>query len=88
MKRDANVRRSGLFGSYATGRYGPGSDLDILLIIRESTEPRWFMRTSAIDTAGLQVGADLFIYTEEESRRLEAESPWYRHILKEIIWFA
>jgi hypothetical protein len=54
------VRKLGLFGSYATGRYAPGSDIDPLVIVAESDEPRWFMRGTAFDIAGLSVGADPF----------------------------
>lgn len=87
--RESNphVRRIGLFGSYAKGTYGPGSDLDIILIMDASTEPRWFMRSAAIDTAGLGVGADLFIYTESEMARMQKTSGWFRHIMEEALWF-
>ncbi|MGA2977498.1 MAG: nucleotidyltransferase domain-containing protein [Spirochaetia bacterium] len=87
--RESNphVRRIGLFGSYAKGTYSPGSDLDIILIMDASTEPRWFMRSAAIDTMGLGIGADLFIYTESEMARMEKTSGWFRHIMEEALWF-
>lgn len=84
--RDAQLRRVGLFGSYATGKYGPGSDLDILMIVGSSPEKTWFLRSSGIDVSGLSVGADLFVYTEEEAREMERESAWFRHIVSEMIW--
>ena len=85
-RRDANVLRVGLFGSYATGAYGPGSDLDILVIVRSSGEPRWFMRSSSVDVAALSVGADLFVYTEPEAGQMRRDSAWFRHVLGEMIW--
>jgi len=84
--RDARLRRVGLFGSYATGTYGPGSDLDILMIVESSPERTWFLRSSGVDLSGLSVGPDLFVYTEDEAQAMERESPWFRHILSETIW--
>ena len=79
--------RVGLFGSYASGRYAPGSDLDLLLLVTDSQESVWFMRSKDFDTAGLSVGADLFVYTEAEAMRLKESSAWFRHILGEVVWF-
>ncbi len=88
QRRDDNVVRVGLFGSYATGTYGPGSDLDILLIIRSSSEPRWFMRASGVGASGLSVGADLFVCTEAESEQMRERSAWFRRVLGEALWMA
>lgn len=84
---DPRLQRIGLFGSYATGRYGPGSDLDLLLIVESSPQKTWFLRTAEVDVSGLSVGADLFVYTREEARSLEQESAWFRHILSQMVWF-
>lgn len=83
---DPRLQRIGLFGSYATGRYGPGSDLDLLLIVESSPQKTWFLRTAEVDVSGLSVGADLFVYTREEARSLEQESAWFRHILSQMVW--
>ena len=83
---DPEVVRLGLFGSYATGKYVPGSDVDLLILVRKSGEPRWYLRSSDFDASEFPVAADLFVYTLEEAGRMEASSPWFRHILSEIIW--
>jgi predicted nucleotidyltransferase len=80
------INRIGLFGSYAKGTFAPGSDIDILILVRESVEPRWFMRAAGFDTLRLSVGADLFVYTEAEAMRMRESSSWFRHILQEIVW--
>ena len=85
-QRHPELIRVGLFGSYARGDYAPGSDIDLLLIIRESNEPRWFMRSAAFDTSDLPVGADVFVYTEAEIERMSRDSLWLRRILEEIVW--
>jgi uncharacterized protein len=80
------ILRVGLFGSYAKGSFAPGSDIDLLLLVKESAERRWFMRSAVFDTTRLSVGADLFVYTEAEAKRMQETSSWFRHILKEIVW--
>jgi hypothetical protein len=62
------------------------SDLDILVIVERSDEPRWFMRAWALETSGLSVGADLFVYTAEEARLMETKSAWFGHVLGETMW--
>jgi predicted nucleotidyltransferase len=61
-----------LFGSLARGDARPGSDADIVIVLRESRLP--FMARGAELAnafAGVGVGCDLLVYTEEEWRHLE-----------------
>lgn len=85
-KNDRRCLTIGLFGSYATGRYGPGSDLDILMIVESSPQKIWFLRAADVDVSGLSIGADLFVYTNEEAITMERESAWFRHILPQMVW--
>jgi hypothetical protein len=62
------------------------NDLDILILVRDSPEPRWFMRAAAYDTGGLSVGADVFVYTEAEAARMGESGGWMRGILREAVW--
>ena len=84
--RHPEVECVGLFGSYARGDHAPGSDVDILLLVRQCEQPRWFLRSLAYDTASLPVGVDLLVYTEEEARRLSAQSKWFQRVLSEVVW--
>lgn len=63
-----------LFGSLARGTAGPGSDADILIVLRDSTRP--FLDRIA-DYAryltGAGLGCDLFPYTVAELERLRHE---------------
>lgn len=86
QRRHPEVQRIGLFGSYARGHYAPGSDADILVLVRHCEQPQWFLRPLAYDTSSLPVGADLLVYTEEEAGRLSDSSCWFGRILSEVVW--
>lgn len=79
------VIRSGYFGSYARGDWGPGSDLDIVMVVERSDEP--FERRSARwDTTRLPVPADLLVYTREEWERLSRTRAFHRRVKQEAVW--
>jgi len=65
------VLRVGCFGSLATGGWGVGSDVDLVLIVETSDQPP-ARRSLAFDTLALPVSADLLVYTAEEWSRLIA----------------
>lgn len=72
QERD-DVLRIGYFGSYASGDWGVGSDLDLVVVIEESAE-RFVGRAAQWDTTSLPVPADLLVYTDTEWRSIEASS--------------
>jgi len=85
MKRHPEIIKIGLFGSYARGDYGVGSDLDLLIVVREEKEPI-LRRALKYDTARLPLSAEVWVYLEEELETLK-ETRFYREVLeKEIIW--
>ena len=95
LKRWASVIRRkkpvitavGYFGSYATNRYSPGSDLDVLVILSESPYYRFFDRIPEFYPKSFPVGMDLFIYTEDEIKKMKSDAnPWINHLLNEIRW--
>ncbi len=80
------VEKVGLFGSYATETFGPASDVDLLIILRQSSK-RFLDRIPDYLPENLSVSCDVFPYTNEEIKRMTQEGmPWIRHILKEVIW--
>lgn len=81
---DPNVVRVGYFGSYARGDWGPGSDLDIIMIVRRSEEP-FERRPARWDLTELPVPADLLVYTADEWEAL-SQRRVYRQITQEAIW--
>ena len=66
-----------LFGSLAEGTAVPGSDADLLIVLRDHPQPRWFDRipqyASAFDEIDLPV--EIFPYTLAELAQLESNRP-------------
>ncbi len=80
------VEKVGLFGSYATDTYGPASDVDLLIILRQS-DKRFRDRIPDFIPDNLSVSCDCFPYTTDEIEKMKRQdNPWIRHILKEAVW--
>jgi len=85
--RKPEILAVGYFGSYATNRYVPGSDLDVIVILAHSLHSRFFDRTPELYPESFPVGVDVFAYTVEEIRRMKDDSSgWIRHVLNEAVW--
>lgn len=63
--RRADLLRVGYFGSYARGDAGIGSDLDLVIVVADST-PDVARRALEWDTTDLPVPADVLVYTAAE----------------------
>jgi len=63
------VTRVGCFGSLAKGTWGVGSDVDLVVIVDQSSQPV-YRRALEFDTSTLPVAADVLVYTTEEWRRM------------------
>jgi len=75
------IERAIWFGSWVTGQPGPGSDVDLCLIVGASDKPAR-ERTAALLPVGFPVGIDLFVYTRAEWERLSETHPsWYAAII-------
>ncbi len=68
-RKHAGLRRLGYFGSYASGNWGVGSDLDLIAIVANASEP-FERRNLTWNLESLPVPTDLLVYTEEEWKRL------------------
>jgi len=80
------VERVGYFGSYANDTYGPASDVDLLIILRQS-DKRFLDRIPDYIAENLSVACDCFPYTNRELEKMKQEKhPWICHILKEVVW--
>ena len=80
------VERVGYFGSYANDTYGPASDVDLLIILRQS-DKRFLDRIPDFLTDNLSICCDVFPYTSEEIEKMQGQNnPWIRHVLGEAVW--
>lgn len=68
------------FGSWVSGTPGPGSDVDLCLVLSQS-DKRFRERIPDYLPGAFPVGLDLFPYTEDELERLLTESPGWREAL-------
>lgn len=65
--RDRRVLRTGCFGSYARGDAGVGSDLDLVVVVRDGEG------SSLFDVSRLPVPADVVVFEEARWTELSAE---------------
>jgi predicted nucleotidyltransferase len=80
------VLRLGYFGSYARGDWGVGSDLDLIAIIAETSDP-FERRLLKWDLTGLPVPADLVVYTRQEWEDFQNKDTKFARMLRdETIW--
>jgi predicted nucleotidyltransferase len=86
VRRRPHVKRLGYFGSYASGRWGVGSDLDLVAVVTSAGEP-FERRALAWDLNAIPVPAEILVYTEEEWTRLLHEGGRFAQMLmRETVW--
>lgn len=76
----------GYFGSYARNDWGPGSDLDLIVVVDDSPLPfgKRSLGTSILD---LPVGVDLLVYTLGEFRDTgKQQTTFPDHLAREVVW--
>lgn len=88
LARDARVLAVGLFGSLARRQALPSSDADVLIVLKEHPQPRWFDRIAEYADAFAETSLHVepFVYTREELQRMHARaSSFLRTILRDVI---
>ncbi len=80
--------RLGYFGSYATGHWGVGSDVDLVAVVAETGADRPFHeRGRDWDLTGLPVPAEILVYTAQEWRELLARGDRFAGVMaSEVVW--
>jgi len=80
------LRRLAYFGSYARGDWGVGSDLDLVAIVADATEP-FERRSRDWNLTTLPVPAEILVYTETEWRALLGGGGRFaRTMEQEVVW--
>ena len=74
--RHPEIERALLFGSLATGGAVPGSDADLLIILKSSDRP-FLDRIPVYTPEGCRIGIDVFPYTGAEVQRMLAAGNWF-----------
>lgn len=85
---DQRVLAVGLFGSLARGQALPSSDADVLVVLREHPQVRWFDRIAeyADAFAGTSLPVEPFAHTYDELQRMRAQHSSFLHaILRDLI---
>jgi predicted nucleotidyltransferase len=80
VETEPQVVAIGYFGSYARGDAGAGSDLDLVVVVRESALP-FERRAARWPLESLPVPADLLVYTTAEWCGLAGRSPRFARAL-------
>jgi predicted nucleotidyltransferase len=85
-KRHPELLKLGYFGSYARGDWGVGSDLDLLAVVDQVSEP-FERRSVRWDLSVLPVPADVLVYTKDEWQRLHVEKSRFANVIRtEVVW--
>jgi predicted nucleotidyltransferase len=74
--KHSEVERVLLFGSFVRDESVPGSDIDLLVILRESEES-FLNRIPRFLPSRFPVGVDVFPYTEKEVERMKREGNFF-----------
>lgn len=84
-QQDAVVDSVFCVGSYARGDWGVGSDLDVIVVIRDS-QLSPVRRYARYEPQGLPVPADLWVYTRAEWEELSRQAPHlWRRLQREML---
>lgn len=86
IPRHPELLRLGYFGSCARGDWGVGSDLDVIAIVKESSEA-FERRALSWSLTALPVPSDLVVYTEKEWNLLkEKGGRFVSAVSRETVW--
>ena len=85
-QRRSELKQLGYFGSYARGDWGVGSDLDLIAVVDDTTEP-FERRALNWNLNGFPVPAELLVYTVKEWNRMQKKNERFIRVLNaEVIW--
>lgn len=80
------LQRLGYFGSYATGTWGVGSDLDLVAVVTRAARP-FAQRPLDWDLNTLPVPAEILVYTQAEWSRLVTRQDRFARVMdREVVW--
>lgn len=73
-----------LFGSYAWGKPTPESDIDLLVIVKETTGPEVEMMVEGqVALASMRIPKDILVNTEDFFEKRAAQQATLQHLIKD-----
>ena len=86
VQQRPEIVRLGYFGSYARGDWGVGSDLDLIVVVNETSES-FERRSINWDLNGLPVSAEIIVYSLPEWEDISKKDTKFARMLKnEAVW--
>jgi len=86
LQTRTDVVSVGYFGSYARDDWGPGSDLDLVVVLEGSPLP-FGNRSLGHGILDLPVSADLIVYTSSEFQKLRTHNAaFHERLMNEAVW--
>jgi predicted nucleotidyltransferase len=81
-----DLQRLGYFGSYARNDWGVGSDLDLIAVVDDISEP-FERRSLNWNLSSLPVPSEIVVYTDKEFEDLQKKNTRFGRLLKsEVVW--
>ncbi len=74
LKKNVNVKKVILIGSYARGDFLPSSDIDIVIVV-EKSDKRFCDRMKEFYDENAPCDLDVFVYTEKEFESKKDKKP-------------
>lgn len=85
-KSQRDIKKVGYFGSYSRGDWGVGSDLDVIIVMKNTAIP-FDKRSEKWDLSKIPVPVDLLIYTEDEIEKMKnSNAKFYKIVEEEVKW--
>lgn len=85
-RRRPDLLRLGYFGSYATGNWGVGSDLDLVAVVKEADLP-FIERPLDWELGSLPVPAEILVYTTAEWEEVVNRGDRFAQVMStEVVW--
>ncbi|MGB9768863.1 nucleotidyltransferase domain-containing protein [Dictyoglomus turgidum] len=85
-EKNSKVIKIMLFGSFARGDYTPESDVDIMIIVKNSEKPFLFRADEFLDYfKEIPFDVNIIVYTKDEIEKMEKDNNIF---IKEVLSYA
>jgi predicted nucleotidyltransferase len=86
LNTNPDIVRIGYIGSYARGDWGVGSDLDMIIVMKETDKP-FMQRTLNLEYSKLPVPVEILVYSIQEWESLSQKGgKFFNTVQNEVVW--